>query len=231
MSVRRKKDIFIIHSRQNREEFLVYRKLSYFLKKCGYRIWDYDDWEWESENIEEGWSSSGTEFDLKRIITKEEKVFKRTLTEYEINIESLEKIVKYSRAVIIINSSKKSVSKGVFEEIRVIQNLAKRCQREPRTRYILCFLKNKDKNNLFEPIEFDDSTLIEFENHISLNRQIPSLSDIHKTILIILKNLVNQSTDYEQWFKLNGGYGNMNKRFDKEKDIARSKKFIELISV
>ncbi len=111
----KQREIFILHTKKDAEQRQIAENTTKILKACGFKVWEYRDWEWASEE-QEVFSSKSGKLDVRRYAGGDLRPFKKHI-ESEINFDALDKILRKCRVLVFLNPSTKNVSKGFKEEL------------------------------------------------------------------------------------------------------------------
>ena len=116
-----RKDVFIIHSKSRIEERMVAEFISDMLVRAGYSVYEYGDWDWESEETRLTYSwESGDQIDPVRDALGE-PALQNTNIHREIDHDTLETMLANARLVVFVRPIRRRLSRGVQLETQIVR--------------------------------------------------------------------------------------------------------------
>ncbi len=147
------KDVFFVHSKRAPWECTLVEKASHQLSRCGFHVWNYEDWDWEHETQDIKYSQSGIHLDMKRFLAGDPKPFRKVVRDEEVDMEELERIFKGTKVVVVLNPTGWPIG-GVEDEIQALKWMGTRILGH---RYVLCRRMGTETHRVVGGIDYSET--------------------------------------------------------------------------
>lgn len=157
------KDIFFIHSAGKPSERAVVDRTAQRLAEAGFSIWGYDDWNWEHENQEVTHARSGRHIDMRRLVQRNPRPFKKIVRDEEVDTDLLESIFKGTKVVVVVSPTGERPSDGVIEELQTLRFMGV-LRRSVGHRFLLCQINSAEPHPRVTFIDYAGTWQLSFSD-------------------------------------------------------------------